>query len=388
MNYILYARQVAPNLHPQFDDGCFGGCSVFPSFPNKLLNAGMVLHKRDKNAAIHTFEPVMVNPESADEAIAKSGADAIVFPVVENFEWQMIKTLYLAQKNNMKAICVAPTDAYGKYLEANYPGLEYLPVPLQTEDSIPEISLMSPFGFAFHCYIPNYQIGTGCPYKCNFCVWPKQIQAMKQPRVAVQDLSLIDRYCCDLPPYLLCSSLIHDDTWLNGFAREKLAWLPNMTYTTDINPMDITPDRIANLKVSGCTKVIIGIESANNIIRKEIHKVGTIEQVQEKLDLLKSEDIEIQAGFLYNLSAEEDAVTEIEFIKRNPNLKVSAGIVKAYIGSELYDNQDDEGWKTIDLNGNPIVTNRYLDTAIENLKKLTQGLNIPEAEEIKKWHVC
>jgi radical SAM superfamily enzyme YgiQ (UPF0313 family) len=161
-----------------------------------------------------------------------------------------------------------------------------------------------------------------------------------------------------------------------------------MTYTTDINPMDITPDRIANLKVSGCTKVIIGIESANNIIRKEIHKVGTIEQVQEKLDLLKSENIEIQAGFLYNLSSEEDAVTEIEFIKRNPNLKVSAGIVKAYIGSELYDNVDDEGRKTINLNGNPIVTNWYLDTAIENLKKLTQGLNIPEAEEIKKWHVC
>ena len=381
MNIVLYARTVDEHeSHVQYDDCCFGGVGTLPGFPNKLLNAGINFFRENKKNNIHLLEPYNCK-ENPDQELVDCGADVVVFPVVESFERQMMRTFDFAKAAGIKPVCVTPSVAYGQYLEKKYPGLEYKQITFPTDFAIPEDFLTNPYGFAFHKYVPNYQIGVGCVNSCAFCIWSNVKSQMKNPSIAINDLKLLQRYSISLSPYLLCSSLIQNEIWFNHFAREKLFNLPDLKYITDINPMDITEENVRMLKISGCKLVIVGIESANNIVRQEINKPGTIEQVQEKLDILKTEDIKVQSSFLYNLSPNEDALIDVKFAQKNPTIQFNTGVVKCYRGTPI----EYASIHELNFNGNKIMTTAYLDKAIENMIKLNKEIPSIDVEQVTRW---
>jgi len=302
--------------------------------------------------------------------LKKIKPDRLIFQVVPQFEsWQMI-VAEMCSRLEIEPIPMGITEDHEEHLTEPY---ETYADHGSYSLGLPSWDKMPPIDFnLFGGYDPTYkmtpviQISDGCPYACVFCPWSKK--DFKMLPVDTVFANLRD-YKEDAPMYLLTAQITTNKTWLERFCERKKEFNLNFEWTTDINAREIDEDKIELLKASNCTKVVMGIESTNQNILDLINKKITVEDILEAVVLCKKHNLGLTCSFLYNIDPSEDVDKDILLYKAHKSFAPSPGIVKAYVGTKMYDELPEEHELIMSMGTNPIPVNPYLKSAIKKLKK-------------------
>ena len=158
--------------------------------------------------------------------------------------------------------------------------------------------------FYAHCRYPTVSIFTsrGCYGKCNYCVYPEQMfgrrQRQRSPENIVEEFKYIEK---QLPQ--VKEVLIDDDTF--SFKQEHTKRFCELMIEKQIK-LPWTVECRANLKYetmvmmkkAGCRLIVIGLESADNTILKNVNKGITIDRMRKFVEDAKRANIMIHSCFM------------------------------------------------------------------------------------------
>lgn len=153
---------------------------------------------------------------------------------------------------------------------------------------------------------PSIQIftGRGCPFRCNFCVYPQTMHGhafrARSAENVVGEFDYIARHFQDVKEVV-----IEDDTFTANKKRVKdicrlliekglhkrLRWLCNARVDLDLETMQV-------MKAAGCRLIIPGIESGSQQILDNIHKGTKVEQFYQYVANAKKAGLLIHACYM------------------------------------------------------------------------------------------
>ncbi|GHU02845.1 hopanoid biosynthesis associated radical SAM protein HpnJ [Spirochaetia bacterium] len=185
------------------------------------------------------------------------------------------------------------------------PYMEELDVLPFASEFIKEHLDIKDYFFAAATY-PAIQIftGRGCPFHCNFCVYPQTLHGHKYRIRSAKNIVGEFQYIADNFPDVK-EVIIEDDTFTTDKKRileisnllieqklpKRLKWLCNARVNLDFETMKI-------MKKAGCRLIIPGIESGNQQILNNIKKGTTIEQFETYVKNAKKAGLLIHACYM------------------------------------------------------------------------------------------
>lgn len=206
----------------------------------------------------------------------------------------------------------------------------------------------------------NYIASQGCAYMCKFCY--ETSYKRKYYKIATQDvLEDIDYF---IDRYQINGIKFYDADFFIDYKRAILIANKlkenNIKWAASIHPRDIlraqkdtTNNLLETLAESGCTRLLMGIESGcNRILKDVVNKMVTKEEIYQVAKLIAHYGIlgsyTFIIGFPGEIESEQketfDFITKLWELSPKPETRVH--IYTPYPGTELYD-------KAISLGFNP-----------------------------------
>ncbi|MGA1870975.1 MAG: B12-binding domain-containing radical SAM protein [bacterium] len=158
--------------------------------------------------------------------------------------------------------------------------------------------------FYAHCRYPivSFFTSRGCYARCTYCVYPQQMFGRKQRQRSPENIVAEFAYIAKELPYVK-EVLIDDDTF--SFDQEHTIKFCELMMEKSIK-IPWTVECRANLhyetmvmmKKAGCRLIVIGFESADNTILKNVHKGLTVERMREFAQDAKRAGIMIHSCFM------------------------------------------------------------------------------------------
>ena len=194
--------------------------------------------------------------------------------------------------------------------------------------------------FLHHPYISLYT-SRGCPAMCTFCLWPQTHSGHRWRLRSSDDVAAEVRYALNAFPEIK-EIFFDDDTFNYRKARTlelcaklkplKFTWSCTSRVTTDY-------ETLKAMKESGCRLLIVGYESGDPQILKNIKKGATIEMALRFTENCKKLGLVIHGDFIVGLPGEtrETIRRTIDFAKRLDTETIQVAIAHALPGTELYD---------------------------------------------------
>lgn len=241
--------------------------------------------------------------------------------------------------------------------------------------------------FAAAAY-PEIQIftGRGCPARCYFCVYPQTMHGhkyrLRSPQNVVDEMIYIRDNFPDVKEIV-----IEDDTFTankqrvkdicelmidNGLHR-RFRWICNARVNLDCETMCL-------MKKAGCHLIIPGIESADQIILKNIKKGITTEQIEKYVKNAKKAGLLIHACYMVGNMGETKETME-KTLQMALRLKTDTAQfypLQPYPGTEAYYWAKENGYLTI---------NSYSDYCQED-GNLNCVMNLPEISSQELVDFC
>jgi len=158
--------------------------------------------------------------------------------------------------------------------------------------------------FYAHCRYPTVSIFTsrGCYAKCNYCVYPEQMfgrrQRRRSPENIVEEFKYIEK---ELPQ--VKEVLIDDDTFsfdqehTKRFCELMIEKQIKIPWTVECRA-NLTYETMVLMKKAGCRLIVIGFESADNEILKNVKKGITIDRMRKFVEEAKKANIMIHSCFM------------------------------------------------------------------------------------------
>lgn len=202
--------------------------------------------------------------------------------------------------------------------------------------------------------------GTGCLFRCAFCVNPILYQRRYYPKSAGRILEemayLKQRYGVE---YIV----FRDEDFFSRKARVRdlvqgirergiqVGWYANCR-ASYFRPTYLWDDTLADLRAAGCDRLAIGVESGSQrvldeIIRKDI----TLEQVEATAELCHRHGIHVGYSFIIGVPGEtrEEMIATLHFMKRLKTIQPDCyffgpQVFRPYPGAELYDRAVEYGF--------------------------------------------
>ena len=194
--------------------------------------------------------------------------------------------------------------------------------------------------FLHHPYISLYT-SRGCPAMCTFCLWPQTHSGHRWRLRSSDDVAAEVRYALSAFPEVK-EIFFDDDTFNYRKARTlelctrlkplKFTWSCTSRVTTDY-------ETLKAMKEAGCRLLIVGYESGDAQILKNIKKGATIEMALRFTENCKKLGLTIHGDFIVGLPGEtrETIRKTIDFAKRLDTETIQVSIAHALPGTELYD---------------------------------------------------
>jgi hopanoid biosynthesis associated radical SAM protein HpnJ len=196
----------------------------------------------------------------------------------------------------------------------------------------------------------------GCPARCTFCLWPQTYSGhamrTRSPENVYQEVKWIKE---NLPQV---KDISFDDDTFSADRRHARAvaelikplgvsWVINARANCDYETLKIMRD-------AGLHHVIVGYESGNEQILKNIKKGVTRAQAEEFTRNCKKLGITIHGAFIMGLPGEtrETIRDTIEYAKKLDLESIQVSLASPYPGTEFYEQCRREGW---------IVSETFLD---------------------------
>jgi radical SAM superfamily enzyme YgiQ (UPF0313 family) len=158
--------------------------------------------------------------------------------------------------------------------------------------------------FYAHCRYPTVSIFTsrGCYAKCNYCVYPEQMFGRKQrqrsPESIVEEFKYIEK---ELPQ--VKEVLIDDDTFsfdqehTKRFCELMIEKQIKIPWTVECRA-NLNYETMLMMKKAGCRLIVIGFESADNAILKNVNKGITIDRMRKCVEDAKRANIMMHSCFM------------------------------------------------------------------------------------------
>src|SRR5579883_966465 len=181
----------------------------------------------------------------------------------------------------------------------------------------------------------------GCPAQCTFCLWPQTLSGHAWRKRSTDDVAREMAKAKELFPHVR-EFFFDDDTFNIQKARTielceklkplKLTWSCTSRVTTD-------RDTLKAMKEAGCRLLIVGYESGDAQILKNIKKGATIDMAERFTANCRKLGLVIHGDFIVGLPGEthESIRKTIDFAKKLDNETIQVSIAHPYPGTEFYD---------------------------------------------------
>ena len=218
-----------------------------------------------------------------------------------------------------------------------------------------------------HPYVSLYT-ARGCPAQCTFCLWPQTLSGHPWRKRSTDDVAREMANAKKLWPNVK-EFFFDDDTFNIQAARTielcaklkplGLTWSCTSRVTTDY-------ETLKAMKEAGCRLLIVGYESGDQQILKNIKKGATIERARDFTRDCHKLGLVIHGDFIMGLPGEthETINNTIKFAKELDVETIQVSVAHAYPGTELYDYAVSNGFmvgdnKMVDEGGHQLAQIQY-----------------------------
>jgi hopanoid biosynthesis associated radical SAM protein HpnJ len=221
--------------------------------------------------------------------------------------------------------------------------------------------------FLLHPYVSLYTT-RGCPAQCTFCLWPQTLSGHPWRKRSAEDvareMARAKQYWPEVKEFFF-----DDDTFNIQKARTielcsklkplGLTWSCTSRVTTDF-------ETLKAMKEAGCRLLIVGYESGDAQILKNIKKGATVERARQFTKDCHKLGLVIHGDFILGLPGEtrETINNTIAFAKELDVETIQVSVAHAYPGTELYDYAVKNGFmvssnKMVDEGGHQLAHIQY-----------------------------
>jgi hopanoid biosynthesis associated radical SAM protein HpnJ len=221
--------------------------------------------------------------------------------------------------------------------------------------------------FLLHPYVSLYTT-RGCPAQCTFCLWPQTTSGHPWRKRSSDDVAREMAKAKEYWPNVK-EFFFDDDTFNIQKARTvelcaklkplKLTWSCTSRVTTDF-------ETLKAMKEAGCRLLIVGYESGDQQILKNIKKGATIERARQFTKDCHKLGLVVHGDFIMGLPGEtrETIRRTIDFAKELDVETIQVSVAHAYPGTELYDYAVQNGFmvgdnKMVDEGGHQLAHIQY-----------------------------
>ena len=181
----------------------------------------------------------------------------------------------------------------------------------------------------------------GCPAMCTFCLWPQTHSGHRWRLRSSDDIAAEVKYALEAFPHL--KEIFFDDDTFN-YRKERTielcSKLKKLNFTWSCTSRVTTDhDTLKAMKEAGCRLLIVGYESGDPQILKNIKKGATIDMAERFTANCKKLGLVIHGDFIVGLPGEtrESIRKTIDFAKRLDNETIQVSIAHPYPGTEFHD---------------------------------------------------
>jgi radical SAM superfamily enzyme YgiQ (UPF0313 family) len=208
----------------------------------------------------------------------------------------------------------------------------------------------------------------GCPAQCTFCLWPQTLSGhpwrKRSTDDVVREMAKAKEYWPNVKEFFF-----DDDTFNIQKARTielcgklkplNLTWSCTSRVTTDF-------ETLKAMKEAGCRLLIVGYESGDPQILKNIKKGATVERARQFTKDCHKLGLVVHGDFILGLPGEtrETINNTIAFAKELDVETIQVSVAHAYPGTELYDYAVKNGFmvansKMVDEGGHQLAHIEY-----------------------------
>lgn len=194
--------------------------------------------------------------------------------------------------------------------------------------------------FLLHPFISFYT-SRGCPAMCTFCLWPQTHSGHRWRLRSIPDIVAECKWALENFPGL--KEIFFDDDTFN-YKKERtielckelkklnFTWSCTSRVTTDY-------DTLKAMREAGCRLMIVGYESGDPQILKNIKKGATVQMAERFTKDAHSLGLTIHADFIVGLPGESrDSLRRtIDFAKKLDCETIQVSIAHPYPGTEFFD---------------------------------------------------
>jgi len=221
--------------------------------------------------------------------------------------------------------------------------------------------------FLLNPYVSLYTT-RGCPAQCTFCLWPQTLSGhawrKRSSDDVAREMAKVKEYWPNVREFFF-----DDDTFNIQKARTielcaklkplGLTWSCTSRVTTDY-------ETLKAMKEAGCRLLIVGYESGDPQILKNIKKGATVERARQFTKDCHKLGLVIHGDFILGLPGEtrETIHNTIKFAKELDVETIQVSVAHAYPGTELYDYAMKNGFmvadtKMVDEGGHQLAHIQY-----------------------------
>jgi len=221
--------------------------------------------------------------------------------------------------------------------------------------------------FLLHPYVSLYTT-RGCPAQCTFCLWPQTLSGHPWRKRSSDDVASEMAKAKEYWPKVK-EFFFDDDTFNIQKARTielcsklkplGLTWSCTSRVTTDY-------ETLKAMKEAGCRLLIVGYESGDQQILKNIKKGATVERARQFTKDCHKLGLVIHGDFILGLPGETHQTINntIAFAKELDVETIQVSVAHAYPGTELYDYVVKNGFmvadsKMVDEGGHQLAHIQY-----------------------------
>ena len=311
---------------------------LFTSTPGFRVDVRIAEMMKDANPKLKICfvgPPVTIDPEGTLNA-----SPAIDFVVRREFDRQIVDYA------NGKPLAELPGVTYrvNGHFEHTPDGgtienLDELPWVTKTYQRDLDITRYN-VPFLLHPFLSFYT-SRGCPALCTFCLWPQTHSGHRWRLRSSDDVAAEVRYALATFPNLK-EIFFDDDTFNYRKARtiELAAKLKPLNFTWSCTSRVTTDyETLKAMKEAGCRLLIVGYESGDPQILRNIKKGATVEMAERFTRNCKKLGLLVHGDFITGLPGEtrESLRRTIDFAKRLDCETIQVSIAHPYPGTEFYD---------------------------------------------------
>lgn len=193
--------------------------------------------------------------------------------------------------------------------------------------------------FLLHPYISFYTT-RGCPALCTFCLWPQTFDGHPWRTRSTDDVANEVKYALETFPKIE-EIFFDDDTFTIRKTRvlelcEKFKPLKFTWSCTSRAHVDL--ETLKAMRAAGCRLFIVGFESGDPQILKNIKKGVTADQGREFVKNCKKAGIVVHGDFIIGLPGETPETIEktVKYAQELDCETIQVSIAHAYPGTELF----------------------------------------------------